>query len=105
MTLTQQDLEAIQKIITSELTPVEHRLQGGFIPVHHEIKELRGDISGLREMLQSLVISVDKLVKATENLQQEYSLIVSEIKLHESWIKQIADKVGVQRSEERRVGK
>lgn len=96
MTLTQHDLEAIQKIVKLELAPVEQRLQGEFIPIHQEIKELKEDVSGLREMIQSLVVSVDKLVKATESLQQEYSLIVSEIKLHESWIKQIADKVGVQ---------
>ncbi|OGZ46160.1 MAG: hypothetical protein A3C84_04985 [Candidatus Ryanbacteria bacterium RIFCSPHIGHO2_02_FULL_48_12] len=95
MTLTQQDLEAIQKVIKSELLPVEQRLQGEFIPVHQAIKELREDISGLREVVQSLAVSVDKLVKATESLQQEYSLIVSEIKLHETWIRQIAEKVGL----------
>lgn len=85
MALTQQDLEAIQKIVKSEL-----------IPIHQNVKELKEDVSGLREMVQLLVISVDKLVKATESLQQEYLLITSEIKLHEAWIRQIADKVGIQ---------
>lgn len=85
MTLTQQDLEAIQKIVKLEL-----------VPIHQNVKELKEDVSGLREMVQSLVISVDKLVKATESLQQEYLLITSEIKLHEAWIRQIADKIGVQ---------
>ncbi len=84
MALTQQDLEAIQKVIASE-----------FILIHQEIRELKDDVSGLREAVQSLAVSVDKLVKATESLQQEYSLIVSEIKLHETWIQQIAEKVGV----------
>ena len=57
MALTQQDLEAIQKIVQSELTPVEQRLQSGFVLVHQELKELREDVSGLREMVQSLAIS------------------------------------------------
>lgn len=95
MALTQQDLKAIQKIVTSELSSAEQRVRGEFVSVHHEIKELRDDVSGLREIVQSLAVSVDKLVKATESLQQEYSLIVSEIKLHEAWIRQIAEKVGV----------
>ncbi|OGZ43213.1 MAG: hypothetical protein A3J55_02330 [Candidatus Ryanbacteria bacterium RIFCSPHIGHO2_02_FULL_45_17b] len=85
MTLTQQDLEAIQKIVKSEI-----------VPIHHDVKELKEDVSGLREIVQSLAISVDKLVKANESLQQEYSLLVSEMKLHEVWIQQIAEKVGVQ---------
>lgn len=85
MTLTQHDLEAIQKIVKSEL-----------VLVHQDVQELKEDVSGLREMVQSLAVSVDKLVKATESLQQEYSLVVSELKLHETWIQQIAEKVGVQ---------
>ena len=85
MTLTQQDLEAIQQIVKAEL-----------VPIHSDVNELKEDITGLREMVQSLTISIDKLVKATESLQQEYSLITSELKLHELWIKQIAEKVGLQ---------
>jgi hypothetical protein len=84
MTLTPQDLQAIQKIVQAEL-----------VPIHHDVKELREDVSGLREIVQSLAISVDKLVKANESLQQEYSLLVSEMKLHEVWIQQIAEKIGV----------
>ena len=61
MTLTQQDLEAIQKIVKSELAPVEKRLQGEFIPIRQEIKDIREQISSnpimtIRSIREDLII-------------------------------------------------
>jgi len=59
-------------------------------------KEVKEEFAGLRETIQALVISVDKLVKAVENLRQEYVAITSKIDRHEKWIQQIAEKVGIE---------
>lgn len=60
------------------------------------VKDLKQDITGLRESVQALTVSVDKLVKAVENLRQEYVAITAKIDRHEKWIQQIAEKIGVE---------
>lgn len=58
-------------------------------------KEIKQDIDGLREILQSLVVSVDKLVKAVADMHEEYVMITGKMDRHEKWIQQIADKIGI----------
>jgi len=60
-----------------------------------DIRDLKQDIAGLREAVQALTISVDKLVKAVEDLRLEYTAIIAQINRHEKWIKQIAEKLGI----------
>lgn len=60
-----------------------------------DIKDLKQDINGLREIVQSLTISVDKLVKAVTDLKTEYAAITAQIDRHEKWIQQIAEKIGI----------
>lgn len=81
--LTEQD---IGKLIS--------RMQGIFA-TRDDIRELMGDIDGLRETVQMLSVSIDKLVKSVEDLKQEYSLVVHQLDKHEKWIRQIAKKAGV----------
>ena len=57
--------------------------------------ELKEDINGLREMVQSLVISVDKLVGAVDSLAQEYTMVVGKIDRHEKWLHLLAEKLGI----------
>lgn len=61
-----------------------------------DIGELKQELSGLREAVQALTISVDKLVKAVDNLKTEYVAVKNQINRHEKWIHQIAEKVGVE---------
>src|SRR5438105_306915 len=58
-------------------------------------REMRSDLDGLREMVQALVASVDKLVGAVSGLDQEYAMVTSQIDRHEKWIQKLADKLGV----------
>lgn len=67
----------------------------GVIATKDDIKELREDMSGLKESVQELTISIDKLVGGLENLKQEYFVITHSLKRHERWIEQIAEKVGI----------
>jgi len=57
--------------------------------------ELKEDIDGLREMVQALVISVDKLVGAVGTLSQEYTMVTNKVDRHEKWLLQIAEKLGI----------
>ena len=63
--------------------------------MRQDIKEIKEEVGGLREAIQAMSISIDKLVKGVEDLKQEYSLVVFQINKHEKWIRQIAEKVGV----------
>jgi len=56
-------------------------------------KEISQDLDGLREMVQSLVVSVDKLVGAVGDLHQEYTMVASKIDRHEKWIQKLAEKL------------
>jgi len=58
-------------------------------------KDIREDINGLREMIQSLVVSVDRLVSAVDGLKTEYASILNQVDRHEKWIQRLAEKLGV----------
>ncbi|OGZ25381.1 MAG: hypothetical protein A2W71_01485 [Candidatus Nealsonbacteria bacterium RIFCSPLOWO2_02_39_8] len=77
--LTNEDIQKIIEVVATK----------------EDVKELKEDMSALREMTQSLVISVDKLVKALDDLRTEYASIISQNNRHEKWISQIAQKVGI----------
>ena len=65
------------------------------ISIKEETMELKQDVAGLREMLQSLIISVDKLVKSLSDLREEYLAISFKVDRHEKWFLQIAEKLGL----------
>jgi len=58
-------------------------------------REVNQEFSDLREAIQALTISVDKLVKAVESLSHEFAAITAKVDRHEKWIQQIADKLGI----------
>ena len=58
-------------------------------------KDIKYYINGLREMVQDLVVSVDKLVGAIDDLKQEYTMVTAKVDRHEKWIQQIAEKLGI----------
>jgi len=57
--------------------------------------EIKQDLDALRESIQSLTVSVDKLTKAVADMHQEYIVISSKVDRHEKWFQQIADKLGI----------
>jgi predicted nucleic acid-binding Zn-ribbon protein len=60
-----------------------------------DIKDLKQDVDGLREIVQALVVSIDKLVKAVSDLKTEYVAITNQVSRHEKWFQQIAEKLGM----------
>lgn len=57
--------------------------------------EIKQDFSNLQEAIQSLTISVDKLVKAVDDLKKEYVMINNQVNRHDKWLHQLAEKLGV----------
>lgn len=58
-------------------------------------KEIKEEFTNLREAIQALTVSVDKLAKSVEDLHQEYIAITAKVDRHEKWIQQIAEKLGI----------
>jgi len=58
-------------------------------------KEIKQEFSDLREVVQALAVSVDKLAKVVDDLREEYVAITSKIDRHEKWLHQLADKLGI----------
>ena len=57
--------------------------------------EIKQDLDGLRESVQALTVSIDKLVKAIADMHEEYVMITGKVDRHEKWIQQIAEKLGL----------
>src|SRR3989344_2526596 len=57
--------------------------------------EIKQDLDGLRESVQALAVSVDKLVKAVADMHEEYVVITGKVDRHDKWIQQIAEKLGL----------
>jgi len=60
-----------------------------------DILEVKSDMNDLKELIQGLIVSTDSIAKAIGNLSIEYAAITSQLSRHELWIKQIAEKVGL----------
>ena len=65
------------------------------VATKEEFTELKKGVTGLQEAVQSLITSVDKLVKVVDDLRTEYVSITSQMGRHEKWIQQLADKLGI----------
>ena len=57
--------------------------------------ETKQDFDNLRESIQALTISVDKLAKIVEDFHQEFIMMIAKVDRHEKWIMQIAEKLGM----------
>ena len=60
-----------------------------------DIKDLKQETQNLRESLNILTTSVDKLAKSVSDLKVEYVAVMSKVDRHEKWLQQIANKLGL----------
>ena len=60
-----------------------------------DIKDLKTEISELRESLRSLTTSVDNLAKVIKDLQLEYHAVLNKLNRMEEWIKKASAKLGI----------
>jgi predicted nucleic acid-binding Zn-ribbon protein len=60
-----------------------------------DFEEIRSNISDMKELLQGLLVATDAIAKSIGELKMEYAAISTQLTRHERWIKQIAEKVGL----------
>lgn len=70
------NIKKVSAGITSNREEIK-KVSAVVISNREDIKDLKQDVAGLRESIQALTVSVDKLVKATENLSQEYAAVTA----------------------------
>lgn len=90
--LTEEDIKKLKEVLAAKEDLTKILTLEEFDQFKVEIKQ---DVSGLRESVQALTVSVDKLVKAVEGLRQEYAFVTVKVDRHEKWFHQIADKLGI----------
>ena len=61
-----------------------------------DVEDIKSDLSGLRELVQGIIISNDSIAKSIGDLTLEYAAISTQLSRHDHWIKQIAEKIGLQ---------
>ncbi|OGI57190.1 hypothetical protein A3B85_01495 [Candidatus Nomurabacteria bacterium RIFCSPHIGHO2_02_FULL_37_13] len=60
-----------------------------------DVEEIKSDLGDLKELVQGLIISNDSIAKSISDLRLEYAAISTQLSRHDRWIKQIAEKVGL----------
>ncbi|MFH1780474.1 MAG: hypothetical protein ABH841_00470 [Candidatus Nealsonbacteria bacterium] len=90
--LDDQDIQKLKEILATKEDLAKILTLEEFDQFRGEIKQ---DLNGLREAVQALVVSVDKLVKAVSDLKTEYATISNQVSRHEKWFQQIAEKLGM----------
>src|SRR3989338_2245364 len=60
-----------------------------------DVEEIKSDISDLRKLVQGILVASDSLLKSMSDLKMKYAAISTQLTRHERWIKQIAEKVGL----------
>jgi iron uptake system EfeUOB component EfeO/EfeM len=58
--------------------------------------EVRSDIADLKETINHLAASMDKLLKVLTDLQVEYAAIKIQMTRYDRWFKELAEKVGLE---------
>jgi len=90
--LTNEDIEKLKETLATKEDLSKIVTLGEFDQFRGEIKQ---DLDGLRESVQALTVSIDKLVKAVADMHQEYVVITGKVDRHEKWFHQIAEKLGM----------
>lgn len=90
--LTNEDIKKLKEVLATKEDLAKILTLEEFDQFKGEIKQ---DLDGLRESIQALTVSVDKLVKAVADMHQEYVVITGKVDRHEKWIQQIAEKLGL----------
>ena len=60
-----------------------------------DTEEIKSDLGDLKELVQGLIVGNDAIAKSISELRLEYAAISTQLSRHDRWIKQIAEKVGL----------
>ncbi|OGI74784.1 hypothetical protein A2740_00400 [Candidatus Nomurabacteria bacterium RIFCSPHIGHO2_01_FULL_43_16] len=95
--LNDQDINKLTSVLAtkSDIQEVRDDLDSKFLVLKSDIQDVKKDVEGLRKAIQGMVVSIDNLAKVISDLRLEYAAISTQLTRHERWIKQIAEKVGL----------
>ena len=95
--LNDEDILKLKSVLITkeDLNTSTLGLKGDISSVKNDVVEIKSDMVDLKELIQGLIISNDSIAKSIGNLSVEYAAITSQLSRHELWIKQIAEKVGL----------
>lgn len=88
----------VRSIVRQELKGTNariDRIETVVVGTQQRVGTLEARMDRVEETLEKLVLGVDKLVAAFEELRREYAAMSEQLTRHERWIKQIAKKAGV----------
>ncbi|MBI2644256.1 MAG: hypothetical protein HYW95_01950 [Candidatus Wildermuthbacteria bacterium] len=60
-----------------------------------DVAEIKTELLDLKETVHELIIAIDRLAKAVDDLRIEYAAVVMKVDRHEKWFHQIAEKLGI----------
>ena len=60
-----------------------------------DMEEVKTEIAEMKELLQGLLVATDSIAKSIGELKMEYAAISTQLTRHDRWIKQIAEKIGI----------
>jgi len=87
--------EDFKNLVTKQdLSDSENRMMS-IVATKQELQKMQGEMADLKKLVQGLIVSTDGIAKAIGNLSVEYAAISIQLSRHELWIKQIAEKVGL----------
>lgn len=78
--LTDQDINKLTSVLASK----------------KDVEEIKSDLTDLKELVQGIIISNDSIAKSITDLTLEYAAVKMQLSRHDNWIKQIAEKIGLQ---------
>jgi len=98
--LTNEDIQKIIEVVATKddvsgLKQDISKLGVEIVVTKSDVSDLKQDMSALKELVQGLIISVDRLVKAIDDLRTEYVAMTSQLNRHEKWLHQVAEKLGI----------
>lgn len=77
------------------LTDEDVKKLSSLLATKTDVAELKEDLSGLKETVNAMVVSIDGVLKKLETLNVEFLSITNKVNRLEEWIKMVADKAGV----------
>jgi len=94
--LNDQDIQKLSSILATKKDLDEMSANSlKVFATKKDVEEIKSDLGDLKELVQGLIVASDSLIKSMSDLKMEYAAISTQLTRHERWIKQIAEKVGL----------
>lgn len=97
--LTDQDIAKLTKVFATREEVVLKgdlsRVSADVVVVKSDVAEIKEKIGALEESINALTNSIDGLIGELKKLREEYAAMSVKLDRHETWIKQLAEKLGV----------